>query len=109
MSSDIRTQAEVIAGRLASESKRAVVDLFMLGVNHLGAKLDTLGRRAQASSSSPYLTASEAAEHFKVATRWLREQAKQGNAPHSKTGRVYKFNLAELEEWLRKNGNNNSN
>ncbi|MFN7948250.1 MAG: helix-turn-helix domain-containing protein [Blastocatellia bacterium] len=108
MLSDIRTQAEAIAGRLASEGRKAAVDLFMLGISHISAKLDTLGSRAQASPSSQYLTASEAAEYFKVSARWLREQAKYGDAPHTKTGRVYKFNLAKLEEWLRQNGNHNS-
>ena len=52
----------------------------------------------------PILTLPEAAAWLRVSERKLWELASEGQVPHAKVGRQYRFARAELERWVREGG-----
>jgi len=54
-----------------------------------------------------WLTLDEAAKHLKMGKSTIYRLARNGNLPAHKAGRVWRFDMDEIDQWL-KNGANNS-
>jgi len=48
-----------------------------------------------------WLTLEEAAQYLKMGKSTLYDLARKGNIPAHKTGREWRFDAAELNEWLK--------
>lgn len=52
------------------------------------------------------LTAKEAAEFLRVSPNTVKSKARAGELPAAKIGREWRFRKADLDEWLRRGGDN---
>lgn len=55
-------------------------------------------------NTEPWVTASEVAQHLGVAKDTVYRWRESKGLPAHKIGRLWKFQLAEVDEWVRANG-----
>jgi len=48
-----------------------------------------------------WLTLQEAAKHLKMGKSTIYKLAREGNIPAHKYGRIWRFDTAELDEWMK--------
>ncbi|MBR0233004.1 MAG: helix-turn-helix domain-containing protein [Synergistaceae bacterium] len=51
-------------------------------------------------STEKWVSLEEVAEHLGVSQDAIREWIKKGKLPFYKAGRLYRFRLSEVDEWL---------
>lgn len=55
------------------------------------------------SPLSPFITIKEICIFYRLKESWVRRQIFLGNMPHHKIGRLIRFEVKEIVEWLGKN------
>jgi excisionase family DNA binding protein len=54
--------------------------------------------------SKRWATPAEVAKHLQVEESTVKQWAKLGTIPHGKAGSMLRFDLAEIDEWVRSRG-----
>lgn len=54
--------------------------------------------------STRWVTADVVADHLQVEESTVKQWAKLGIIPHGKAGSLLRFDLSEIDEWVRSNG-----
>lgn len=60
-------------------------------------------------NTEPWVTAEQVAEHLGVAKETVYRWSKDKGLPAHRIGRLWKFQLSEVDEWVRASGASESN
>lgn len=72
-------------------------------IKYVIKRLESIKATSNDTKASQWLSTAEAAKYLGVATRTMSEYGRRGDIPSVKTGKVIKYRIKDLEEYMMQN------